>query len=61
MECQADFFSILRTMQFSDGGMGDNLRQIVYAMVDRIPLLPAQLKKQVDTWYADLLTITGLC
>lgn len=54
MECQRDFCSILRSMEFGDCREGDNLREIVYAVVDKIPQLPANLKMQVDTWCADL-------
>lgn len=54
MECQRDFLSILRSIEFHDWSKSDNLRQIVYTVLDRIPQLPEHLKTQVDTWCADL-------
>jgi hypothetical protein len=54
MEAQRDFFSLLHSMEFRDDRKVDNLREVIYAMVDKIPFLPAQLKTQVDTWCADL-------
>lgn len=54
MECQRDFLSLLRSIEFRDSRKADNLRQIIYTVVERIPQLPANLKTQVDTWCADL-------
>ena len=54
MECQREFLSLLRSMEFRDTRKAENLRQIVYTAVERIPQLPVRLKTQVDTWCADL-------
>jgi hypothetical protein len=54
MESQKDFFSVINDLQFSTDRKSHNLREIVYAIVERIPLLPVQLKTQVDTWCDDL-------
>ncbi len=54
MEIQKDFFSIINDLHFSTDRKSDNLKEIVNATVDRIPLLPKQLKTQVDTWCDDL-------
>jgi hypothetical protein len=54
MECQKDFFSVLRSIELTGINVRENLRQIVYAELAKIPTLPFGLKTQVDTWCADL-------
>ena len=54
MECQEPLLSILRSMEFRSKHVGDNLRQAIYAVLERIPQLPRNLKVQVDTWCSDL-------
>jgi hypothetical protein len=54
MECQRDFFSVLKSTKLTGSRVCENLRQIVYAELANNPGLPVTLKAQVDTWCTDL-------
>jgi hypothetical protein len=54
MLCQERFLSILRNIDFREQRIADNLRQIVYTVVNEIEELPEQFKTYVDTWCDDL-------
>jgi hypothetical protein len=54
MECQKGLFSILRSMEFKSSSKGENLKEIIYRVLQEMPQLPSTLKTQVDTWCVDL-------
>jgi hypothetical protein len=59
MRIQKSFLQNLEKAELKGNTPIENLKNLIYELVDKISFLPKSLKTQIDTWYNDIVSILG--